>query len=57
MVQFSGKHQLRFGSLSHYLQVFSAIPGGFLAGFLKHQQYLVVTLPPIPAQADPAQAM
>ena len=26
------------GSLSHYLQGFSTIPGGFLAGFLNHQQ-------------------
>ena len=26
------------GSLSSYLQGFSTIPGGFLAGFLNHQQ-------------------
>ena len=25
------------GSLSHYLQFFFNIPGGFLAGFLNHQ--------------------
>ena len=29
-------------SLSHYLQGFSTIPGGFLAGFLNHQPYDVI---------------
>ena len=38
MVQKSGKPtSWGKGSLSHYLQGFSTIPGGFLAGFLKHQ--------------------
>ena len=33
-------NQLRGRSLkSHYSQGFSTIPGGFLAGFLNHQQY------------------
>ena len=37
MVQKSGDHQLRLvGSLSHYLQGFSTIPGGLEMGFLKH---------------------
>jgi len=29
-------------SLSHYLQGFSTMSGGFLAGFLNHQQYVLV---------------
>ena len=32
------------GSLSH-LQSFSTIPGGFLAGFLNHQQYVPARVP------------
>ena len=36
-------HQL-IGSLSHYLQGFSTIPGG-LAGFLNHQQYHQCNIP------------
>ena len=35
------------GSLSHCLQgFFSTVPGGFLAGFLNHQQYLGGKTPP-----------
>ena len=33
-------NQFEVGSLSHYLQGFCTIPGGFLAGFLNHQQYV-----------------
>ena len=33
-------HQF-IGSLPHYLQGFSTIPGGFLVGFLNHQPYIL----------------
>ena len=40
MVQKFRRSPVEVGSLSQYLQGFSTIPGGFLAGFLNHQQDL-----------------
>ena len=46
MVQKSDEQPVEFGRIYHYVQGFSTISGGFLAEFLKHQQYLVVGFNP-----------
>ena len=38
---FQSGEPVEVGSFSHYLQGFSTIPGGLLAGFLNDQQFQV----------------